>query len=120
MEQINGEQMDSRWIKDFPVAVTVCDNSGIITEMNEKSAEIFKDDGGYDLIGKNLLGCHSSESNEKIRRISESGQPNVYTIEKNEKKKLIYQAPWYDNGAMQGLVELSIEIPFEMPHFKRS
>jgi transcriptional regulator with PAS, ATPase and Fis domain len=112
--------MSSGWIKDFPAAVTVCDNSGIITEMNEKSAEIFKDDGGYNLIGKNLLGCHSNASNEKIRQIMDSEEPNVYTIEKNGKKKLIYQAPWYENGEMRGLVELSIEIPFEMPHFIRS
>ncbi len=109
----------SSWIKNFPVAVTVCDPDGTITEMNEKSAETFKNDGGYQLIGKNMLGCHSAESNEKIRKIIESGKPNVYTIEKMGKKKLIYQSPWYENGKIEGLVELSIEIPFEMPHFKR-
>ena len=111
--------MNYNWIKEFPVAVTLCDNEGSITDMNDKSAESFKDDGGYDLIGKNLLGCHSEESNEKIRQIMESQKPNVYTIERNGKKKLIYQSPWFENGEMKGLVELSIEIPFDMPHFIR-
>jgi hypothetical protein len=46
-------------------------------------------------------------------------RPNVYTIEKNGIKKLIYQSPWFEKGEMKGLVELSLEIPFNMPHFIR-
>jgi hypothetical protein len=46
-------------------------------------------------------------------------QKNVYTIEKNGKKKIIYQTPWMDGDVCKGIVELSLEIPFEMPHFKR-
>ncbi len=40
-------------------------------------------------------------------------------IGKNGVKKLIYQTPWIENGEFRGLVELSLEIPFEMPHFVR-
>jgi hypothetical protein len=43
-------------------------------------------------------------------------EKNVYTIEKNGVKKLIYQSPWYYNGEYAGFVELSLEIPFEMEH----
>ena len=43
---------------------------------------------------------------------------NVYTIKK-EVKKLIYQTPWYADGQYAGFVELSVEIPFDMPHFIR-
>ena len=43
----------------------------------------------------------------------------AYTIEKNGVKKLIYQIPWYENGEFMGLVEFSLEIPFEMPHYIR-
>ncbi|MCX6169791.1 MAG: hypothetical protein NTX65_10650 [Ignavibacteriales bacterium] len=111
--------MNSKWFKEFPAAITVCDLDGIVTEMNEKSAEVFEDDGGYDLVGKNMFGCHSDASNEKIKEIMNKQKPNIYTIEKNGKKKLIYQSPWFENGKMKGLVELSIEIPFEMPHFIR-
>ena len=46
-------------------------------------------------------------------------QLNVYTIEKNGIKKLIYQSPWYVKGEFAGFVELSLEIPFEIPHFIR-
>ena len=46
-------------------------------------------------------------------------QPNIYTIEKKGIKKLIYQAPWFQDGQLAGLVELSLEIPFDMPHFLR-
>jgi hypothetical protein len=47
-------------------------------------------------------------------------EKNVYTIEKNGVKKLIFQSPWYKDGKYAGLVELSLEIPFELPHFVRT
>jgi hypothetical protein len=41
-------------------------------------------------------------------------------IEKRGKRKMIYQTPWYDaNGQYAGFVELSLEIPREMPLFQR-
>jgi hypothetical protein len=107
------------WAKNLPCAVTVCDTQGIILYMNEKSEAVFAGDGGQALLGQNLFGCHSAESNRKIEAIMASKQPNVYTIEKKGVKKLIYQSAWYQDGQFAGLVELSIEIPFEMPHFNR-
>jgi len=107
------------WIKEFPGAITVCDRQGIIVEMNDKAAKSFQDDGGYDLIGKNLLGCHPEPSRTKLKELLDSQKTNVYTIEKKGVKKLIYQAPWYKDGEYAGLVEFSLEIPFEMPHFIR-
>jgi hypothetical protein len=47
-------------------------------------------------------------------------QPNVYTIEKQGVKKLICQVPWFRDGAYAGFLELSLEIPFQMPHFVRA
>lgn len=107
------------WIKEFPGAITVCDAQGTIVMMNEKSVQAFAKDGGRELIGKNLMDCHSAASQEKIRELLASGIVNAYTIEKNGVKKLIYQAPWIEDGRLKGLVELSLEIPFEMPHFVR-
>jgi hypothetical protein len=49
----------------------------------------------------------------------EEGRTNVYTIQKKGKKKLIYQAPWFEGGRTAGFVELSFEIPWDMPHFNR-
>ncbi len=32
---------------------------------------------------------------------------------------MIYQTAWRDNGSVAGLVEISMEIPEEMPHYIR-
>lgn len=111
--------MNNNWFKEFPAAITVCDTEGNIIGMNNKSAEVFINDGGYELLGKNLFDCHSDNSKRIIKELIAEKKTNVYTIEKNGIKKLIYQAPWYDQGELKGLVELSIEIPFDMPHHKR-
>ncbi len=107
------------FIEHMDGCMIVSDAEGNIIYMNEKEANNLKDEGGRSLIGKNLFDCHKESSNEKIRHILATGEKNIYTIEKKGKKKLIYQAPWYAGDAIGGLVELSLEIPFEMPHFIR-
>ena len=111
--------MISDWIKEVPYAVTICDAEGIILEMNDRSALTFENDGGRALIGQNLLDCHPEPSRTKVAELLKNGKSNLYTIEKNGVKKLICQTPWYRNGKNAGLVELSIELPAEMPHFTR-
>jgi len=108
------------WAEEMEVAITVSDSSGKIVYMNGKSASTFTKEGGKSLVGSSLSDCHTPESWQKILQILGSGQANCYTIEKNGKKKMIYQAPWYKNGDAAGLVELSMEIPFNMDHFIRS
>jgi len=107
------------WVKEFPGAVTVCDADGIITEMNDKAAGTFEKDGGQALVGKSVFDCHPEPARSELKHLMEAHQPNVYTIEKNGLKKLIYQTPWYQNGAFAGFIELSLEVPFELPHFVR-
>jgi hypothetical protein len=107
------------WIKEFPAAATISDTQGVILEMNDKAAKYMEKDGGYDLIGKNMLDCHPDPARGKLERLMDERKTNVYTIEKNGIKKLIYQTPWYQDGKYAGFVELSIEIPFDMPHFIR-
>ena len=110
---------ENSWVKEFPGAITVCAPDGIILEMNDRAAETFKEDGGLDLIGKNVFDCHPEPARSKLERLMKECQHNVYTIEKNGVKKLIYQSPWYKNGEYAGFLELTLEIPFEMPHFVR-
>ncbi|HVM71694.1 MAG TPA: PAS domain-containing protein [Anaerolineales bacterium] len=107
------------WVKEFPGAVTVCDPAGIILEMNDRSARTFAEDGGRALIGKNVFDCHPEPARTELKRLMDGRQPNVYTIEKNGVKKIIYQSPWYQDGVYAGFIELSLEIPFEVPHFVR-
>lgn len=109
----------SNFLEEAPFAVTVCDRNGIILDMNEKSAATFAKDGGKDLIGKSLLDCHPEKARSMILSMIQNGSTNVYTIEKKGIKKLIYQCPWYHDGAVGGLVEISLEIPFDLPHFVR-
>jgi transcriptional regulator with PAS, ATPase and Fis domain len=108
-----------QWVDGFPGAVTVCDMDGIILEMNERSKATFAKDGGGELVGKSLMDCHPPAARAKIEAMMASGETNAYTIEKNGKHKLIYQTPWFQDGKRMGLVEISLEIPEKMPHFKR-
>ncbi len=110
---------DHSWVKEFPGAVTVCDQQGIILEMNDQAAKAYEKEGGRALIGKNALDCHPEPARAKLQHLLDTRQKNVYTIEKKGVKKLIYQSPWYDKGEYRGVVELALEIPFEMPHFVR-
>jgi hypothetical protein len=112
------EQHD--WVKQFPGGVIVCDCNGVILEMNDKSAKTYESDGGYSLVGKNLLDCHPEAARSIIVKMLEACEKHIYTIEKDGLKKLIYQSPWFEAGRYAGFVELSLEIPFEMEHFVRS
>ena len=109
----------NEWVREFPAAVTVCDTEGRIIEMNGRSAEGFAADGGAGLVGTNVLDCHPEPSRSKLRKMMDERRPNVYTIRKRGKKKLIYQSPWFRDGVYAGFVELSLEIPWDMPHFDR-
>jgi hypothetical protein len=44
---------------------------------------------------------------------------NVYTMEKGGVKKLVYQAPWYEEGKYRGYIELALVLPDVLPHFVR-
>ena len=111
--------MAHEWIQEYPAAITVCDTHGLIIEMNDKAALTFEDEGGANLVGSNLMDCHNANSQTRIKELLATGSKNVYTIEKHGKRKLIYQSPWFENGVCMGLVELSLEIPPDMPHFMR-
>ena len=105
------------WAKEMNCAVTVCDKEGVIIYMNDKAKQTFSNDG--DLVGKSLIPCHNDNSRAIIARLLETGGTNAYTILKNGQKKMIYQTAWKENGEVAGLVEISMVIPEEMPHYIR-
>lgn len=107
------------WVQEFPGAITVCNPNGIILEMNDRAIRGFQERGGKKLIGTNLLDCHPEPARTKLKRLMETRQANVYTVEKNGARKLIYQTPWYQNKEFHGYVELVLEIPEQLPHFVR-
>lgn len=113
--------MDERtnWQKNFPGAISISDKDGAIIFMNENAANVFKDAGGYSLIGTSVFDCHPEPSKSKLRDLYNKKTVNVYTIEKSGNKKLIYQAPIFNDGNFEGYIELSFELPMEMSHFIR-
>lgn len=99
-------------------AITVCDTEGTVIYQNPKSLDTFKRTGN--MRGKSLMPCHNARSREIIRQLLETCGTNSYTIEKNGVKKMIYQSAWRKaDGTVGGLVEISMEIPGEMPHHIR-
>ncbi len=105
------------WAKEMNCAVTVCDTEGIILYMNDKAKATFAKHG--DLVGKSLMGCHNDRSKEIIRQLLATGGSNAYTIEKEGLRKMIYQTAWRIDGSVAGLVEISMVIPADMPHYVR-
>lgn len=105
------------WAEGLGCAVTVSDADGNILFMNQKARETFAKYG--DLIGKNLFDLHNERSCGIIRHLLDTGESNTYSISKNGLKKIIHQTPWKEGDRIGGLVELSMVVPEEMPHFQR-
>lgn len=96
-------------------AVTVCDTDCRIVYQNAMSLDV-----NGDMRNKVMLDCHNERSRAIIRRILSEGISNSYTISKKGKRKIIHQTPWKDSqGIIAGIVELSIVIPEELPHYNR-
>jgi len=109
---------DFTWYEDMNCAVTVCDTEGVIIYQNKAARELYIERGN--LIGRNLFDCHNEHSQSIIRRLLAEGSTNAYTIEKRGVKKVIYQTAWRrEDGTVGGLVEISMIVPHEMPHFVR-
>ncbi|MDE6154023.1 MAG: PAS sensor protein, partial [Muribaculaceae bacterium] len=91
-----------------------------IIYMTEPSRWTFAGRGGGNLIGHNLMEYHNDNSKAIIRRLLAEGGTNAYTIEKEGLRKMIFQSAWFDGeGKVAGLVELSMVIPDDMPHYIR-
>lgn len=105
------------WAKGTNCAITVVDANCKIIYMNDKAKATFAAHGN--LIGENMLKCHNDNSKKIIHHLLSTGGTNCYTIEKQGVRKMIYQTAWSQNGTVAGLVEISMIIPEEMPHYIR-
>lgn len=118
MEKITEQLPD--WAYGMNCAVTVADADCRIIYMNERSRATFASRGGGELIGHNLMDYHNERSKAIIRKLLAEGGVNCYSIEKEGLRKMIYQTAWRDSsGRVAGLVEISMVIPDEMPHYVR-
>jgi PAS domain-containing protein len=107
------------WPDALPAAVTVTAADGTILEMNARAREAFAADGGAALVGTSVFACHPEPARSKAEALYATQRPNHYTIRKNGQRKIIHQLPWFENGVFAGVVEISIPIPDELPHFDR-
>ncbi len=108
------------WFKQLPCAVTICNKNYRSLYMNDKAAEVNSKEGGKDLVGKNLMDCHPPEAQDRLKNVTASGRPNVYTTERRGAKKLVYQCHWKKRGRVGGLLELSFELPRDIQNFVRT
>ncbi len=107
-------EMTEDFFRSTGCAVTVCDTECNIVYQNDRSLDV-----NGDMRGRCMLGCHNDRSRGIISRILEEGMTNSYTISKKGQRKLIHQTPWYRDGRIAGIIELSIVIPDQMPHYDR-
>jgi len=107
------------WFEELPCSIIVCDKRYKILYMNDKAAKDHADDGGTGLVATDLMNSHPPDAQVKLRKVLTSGRPNVYTTEENRKKKLVYQCQWKKGGRVNGVVQLVVELPRDMPHHLR-
>ena len=111
--------MFARWLDGFAVSIMVMDAEGKVLYMNDAADEVFKKFGGKNMVGSDISQCHKASSMITIKEMMENDSTNVYSIEKNGQKKIIYQAPWYEEGRVAGLVTMSLAVPEKIPHHER-
>ena len=103
------------WAEGTNCAITACDTEGVVIFMNKQSILV-----NGDMRGKNMLPCHNERSRGIIDRLIKEGGTNAYTIDKKGVRKMIYQTAWrHEDGTVGGLLEISMPIPAEMPHYIR-
>ena len=107
------------WVEEFPGSITVCDSAGVILELNKKSIESHRADGGKKLIGANMMNCHPDAAQIKLKRLMKKRKTNVYTITKGRDKTIILQAPWYTRKKYRGYVQVSLKLTGKIPNHRR-
>lgn len=107
----------AQWMEAIGCAVTISDLEGRIIYMNERARATYKAHG--DLVGKNMMPCHSAASQALIRHMLETGETHTYTVTKGGINKLIFQTPWKKDGVIAGMAEFSIPLPEKMVHYDR-
>lgn len=107
------------WIASYPAEIMVCDEQGIILEMNQVAADIYAGDGGYQLIGHNVFDHHPAAARNQLKDLVERRQPVIYTTEKSGLKKLVSIAPWYRDGRYAGFTLFVLDLPADLPNIHK-
>ena len=96
------EQFFKSVFEQDEAAVVLCDLNHIIVYMNPAAAKRYETSGGYELVGKNLMGCHNPRSCEMIEKVlgwfRESEDHNrIYTFYNKKENKDVYMIALRDD-----------------------
>lgn len=92
-------------IVDSDIApIVICNTEHEIIYMNPTALARYAKRGGAELIGKSLLDCHNSDSNDKIKAVlawfSESPENNrIFTFHNPKENKDVYMIALRDDNS---------------------
>lgn len=92
-------------------AVTIADQDYTITFMNDRAIAFYGEDGGAELVGKNLLDCHSAEQADVIRdayeryRAGDLTPTRYHHQEEGKAPESIVHIPVIVKGEFRGIAE---------------
>jgi len=107
------------WVKEFAATITVIDKDGKIIDMTDRAAKAFAEGGHPDLVGAPVFDCHPEWAKLKLKALVDSRRTNVYTYTKDGRKRLVFQTPWTIGGEFAGYLDMTLDLPEDMPHFDR-
>ena len=93
-------------------SVTIADQDFRIRFMNDRSIAFYAEDGGAELVGKNLLDCHNAEQGTVIRDAyaryrAGDFTPTRYRAQKEDgAPESIVHIPLMVEGQFRGIAEL--------------
>ncbi len=92
--------------------VTIADQNFQISFMNDRAAVFYAEDGGVELIGKNLLDCHRDEHKSVIRaayaryRAGDLTPTRYHAQKEGGAPESIVHIPLIVEGQFRGIAEL--------------
>lgn len=92
-------------------SVVVCNLKHEIIYMNPSAIKRYEKRGGKSLVGRSLLNCHNSDSNNKIEKVIEwfrkdKNNNRVFTFHSSKENKDVYMTALRDgNGELIGYYE---------------
>ncbi|MCX6080330.1 MAG: diguanylate cyclase [Chloroflexi bacterium] len=104
------------WIGTYPAEIMVCDADGIILEMNAVSGQIYEQEGGLAMIGRNVFDHHLEPARSQMMNVVKQKRHVLYTTEKDGLKKLISIAPWQRDGEYAGFALIVLDLPKKIPN----
>jgi hypothetical protein len=111
MSNIPDKFASGEWISTYPAEIMVCDQDGIILEMSNVAIEIYRKEGGAEMIGRNVFDHHLEPARSKLISMVNQHQHVIYTTERGGNTKLVSIAPWYRQGEYAGFAMIVIDLP---------